>query len=467
MSKRRRHGLSRRELLAIIERQEKRIAELEAQVARLLKNSSTSSKPPSSDIVKPPGAPNKPTTRKRSRGAQPGHPKHERAPFAPEEIDATHAYTLDACPDCGGLLARSKQAPRVIQQVELLEKPYRVEEHRALAYWCGRCVMKHHAALPQTVEHGRLAGPRLTAHIAYLKGACHLSFSTMQRYLRDGLGLQFSRGQLCKLAQKAARALETPYEELLQALPHAPRLNVDETGHKENRVRFWTWCFRAPEYTVFKIAPSRGSQVLRAVLGDTFGGVLGCDYFSAYRKYMKDADVLVQFCLAHLIRDLRFLTTLPNKAARAYGETLLKDMRTLFTTLHRREKMGKNAFAKALYDVRCDILRHALHNVPASSHAQCMARRFEDHGDAYFRFITTPGMEPTNNLAEQAIRFVVIDRRITQGTRGLRGREWSERIWTTLATCATQGRNAYGYITEAIQAHLSGKQVPSLMPMPP
>ena len=61
--------------------------------------------------------------------------------------------------------------------------------------------------------------------------------------------------------------------------------------------RHWTWCFRARRFTAFRIDPSRGSEVLRRVLGETFGGVLGCDYFSAYRKYMDEADAIVQFCM--------------------------------------------------------------------------------------------------------------------------------------------------------------------------
>jgi transposase len=78
--------------------------------------------------------------------------------------------------------------------------------------------------------------------------------------------------------------------------------------------------------------------------------------------------------------------------------------------------------------------------------------------------VTTPGVEPTNNLAEQAIRFVVIDRHITQGTRGATGQRWCERIWSVLATCAQQGRSAWGYLLEAVQAHFDGQPVPSLLP---
>jgi GNAT superfamily N-acetyltransferase len=63
------------------------------------------------------------------------------------------------------------------------------------------------------------------------------------------------------------------------------------------------------------------------VLGAEFQGVLGCDYFSAYRKYMADGNLLVQFCLAHLLRDVRFLVEHPDARNRAYGRRLLTALR--------------------------------------------------------------------------------------------------------------------------------------------
>ncbi len=101
-------------------------------------------------------------------------------------------------------------------------------------------------------------------------------------------------------------------------------LNVDETGHKQNGHRQWTWCFRAELYTLFKIDPTRSGDVLIEVLGTEFDGVLGCDYFSAYRRYHREFGVTLQFCLAHLIRDVKFLTTLPDARDRAYGERLAR-----------------------------------------------------------------------------------------------------------------------------------------------
>ena len=93
-----------------------------------------------------------------------------------------------------------------------------------------------------------------------------------------------------------------------------------------------------------------------------------------------------------------------------------------------------------------------------------MAERFRRHADAYFRFITTPGVEPTNNLAEQALRFVVIQRRITQGTRGPTGRTWCERIWTAAATCRQQGQSVFEFLRGTLHAHFTGQPPPSLLP---
>ena len=159
-------GCTKAELIAIISRLEKRIADLEAEIAKLRKNSSSSSKPPSSDIVKPPKPKPKGKGKKRKRrkiGGQPGHPKHEREPFSVEDLDGIWEYELDCCPDCGGRVKQAKAEPRVVQQVEVVKSPVRIEEHRGLAYYCSHCDKVHYAPLPPDVRKGGLLGPRLTA----------------------------------------------------------------------------------------------------------------------------------------------------------------------------------------------------------------------------------------------------------------------------------------------------------------
>ena len=172
----------------------------------------------------------------------------------------------------------------------------------------------------------------------------------------------------------------------------------------------------------------------------------------------------VQFCLAHLIRDVKFLTTLPDTRDRTYGERFREALRRLFAVIHRRGHLSAELFQRQLELARAEVLRCGMNDVPATRHSHNMADRFEKHGESYSRFITTPGVEPTNNLAEQAIRFVVIDRRITQGTRSDGGNRWCERIWTVIASCTQQGRSVFEYLEAVVAAWFADTEPPLLSP---
>src|SRR5262245_14700922 len=442
------------------------VEQLQKQLAAARKDSSNSSKPPSSDIVKPPKPPPPPGQERRRPGGQPGHPAYQRELFPPELLASTPTdYLLDACPGCGGhLLLTDAEPPIIVQQVDIAAVPWEIHEHRSHPGWCPHCRKTCYAPVPGPIQRGGLAGPRLTTVIAYLKGVCHASYSTIRKFVRDVIGLTISRGQLAKIIAKVSRALERPYEELLQGLPDQERLNVDETGHKQNGQPQWIWCFRAGLYTLFKIDPTRSADVLIDVLGAEFDGVLGCDYFSAYRRYHREFGVVLQFCLAHLIRDVKFLTTLPDRRDRAYGERLIGGLRRLFGVIHRRAEFTVAEFQRHLEAARAEVLHAGTHDVPPTRASGNLAKRLAVHGESYFRFLTTPGVEPTNNLAEQAIRFVVIDRRIMQGTRSERGNQWCERIWTVIATCSQQGRSVFEYLEAAVTAWFHGEEAPSLRP---
>jgi len=351
----------------------------------------------------------------------------------------------------------------VVQQVELVETPFVVTEYRARRYRDPRTGQVVIAPLPAEVAAAGLVGPRLSAAIAFQKAACHMSYTTIQAFWRDLAGLDLSRGQLAEVVQKASAALRAPYEELRDGLAEQARLGIDESGHKNAGRRYWTWCFRSPRFTVFHIDPSRGSEVLRAVLGETFGGVIGCDYFSAYHKYMADSGATVQFCMAHLIRDVRFLAEPPNQSIARWGEKLLAWLRKLFHTLHRKDQWTQAKFVVRMERIRRGLLRQV--RCPLSwSETRTLAARFRGKAAGhYFTFLTQPGVEPTNNLTEQAIRHVVIDRRVTQGTRGDEGMRWCERAWSVLATCAQQGRRAFQFFHDALLAHFTAQPAPSLL----
>ena len=469
------------QLAAQVQTSRQQIAALQRKIAQLSKSSSNSSKRPcSDDITQPKGGKKtrRPDEKGNPIGGQPGHPKHTRAPYPPEAISHTHEHESMDCPLCGtpDIAWIEDLPPRVIQQTEIKEVVVIREEHRAYAYWCEACGQIHYAEFPPQVRKEGLFKARLTALVAYLKNICHASFSTIRKFLRDVLGEPVSRGYLVKIIQKVSESLARPYEELLERIPLEATLNVDETGHKDNGDRFWTWVFKAELYVLFRIDKSRGSQVLIEVLGKEFDGTLGCDYFSAYRKFMKDFHVAVQFCIAHLIRDIKFLTTLPDAPTRAYGEKLLDAVKGLFKVIHQHDTLAPGDFRAALEQAKAQMIHIGIEEAPSlldeegkeqKREAQNIAERFRKHATAYFQFITTPGMDPTNNVAEQAIRFIVIDRHVTQGTRSAKGRRANERLWTVIATCALQGRSAFEFILHAVQAYFQDSTPPSLLPDPP
>jgi hypothetical protein len=229
----------------IIEAQQVKIKALEVKVAKLSKNSSNSSKPPSSDDITQPTSTKKPGKGKRKIGGPPGQERPDRPLFTAEEIDQVHPYLGVSCPYCSGEVSLTDGAPRILQPVELIEAPLIKHEHRSYPVWCPKCRQIHYMPFPPEIYKEGLFKERLTSLVAYMKNVCHASFSTIRKFIRDVLGEKVSRGYLRKVIEKVSQSLEAPYNELLDRLPLETIVNVDETGHQENGDKFWTWVFKA------------------------------------------------------------------------------------------------------------------------------------------------------------------------------------------------------------------------------
>ena len=287
-------------------------------------------------------------------------------------------------------------------------------------------------------------GPRRQALIGYMKGALHASYSGLADFCGEVLDIDIARSHLCNTIARVNNALAGPYEELAEHVPTERVLNIDESGWKDKGLKYWIWVFSASAISFFWIAKSRGSKVLEEILGKTYNGTIVSDFFSAYVKY---ANRLQQFCLAHLIRDIKFLTTLPGEADQRFGRLLLIEFKRLFHFWHLRQKIPKDRFDRIMFRIRDRVLGLA---EPCAlgerSKSRTLARRLVKHGDAIFRFLFDPAVSPTNNAAERGIRAAVIDRRITQGppeADSLMGRQWNARIWTVIGTCRKQSRSAW------------------------
>jgi transposase len=454
-----------------LEEQAKRIADLERQLAVKQQNSTLTSKPPSSD-----GLAGQQRTRgrrgksRRKAGGQPGHPGHHRELVPVERVDAIVDLAPEACRRCARRLQARHAigAPRRHQVTELPALAAHITEYRCHRRQCPDCDTITMAALPD--EHATQFGPQLTALIAYLTVVCRMPRLVVQRFLEGALQIPISLGSTQNAWEETSAAVAAPYAELEAALPHEAVVNADETGHRTNGEKRWLWTFVARTFVLYRIAASRGSDVLQMVLGETFTGILGSDRLPAYLKYVVGQR---QFCWAHLTRNLLSALDLARTpAARRFCREALTLDRRLFRLWHRfRGDPGARGspltraelIAKVLrIEKRLFALGERYLNAP-NADVRNLAYAFFVHNQHFFTFVHEDGVEPTNNSAERALRTAVQWRKIMFGTRSEHGERAVERLLTVVRTCHLQQLNALAYLTAAIAAHRRRQPIASLL----
>ena len=152
------------------------------------------------------------------------------------------------------------------------------------------------------------AGENLQALITYLTTEGKLSRRVLQSILENVFHVPIALGTIQNRLEDTSHILQPIYTELENELTNQPVINIDETGHPHNKSLAWLWVFVTRYFAFFTISTSRGSQVIRSVLGERFDGIIISDRFSAYLKYHKDrACGLLQLCWAHIIRDVKAL----------------------------------------------------------------------------------------------------------------------------------------------------------------
>lgn len=315
--------------------------------------------------------------------------------------------------------------------------------------------------------------------IGWMKSVGHCSYSTIETWMEDVLQVPVSRGYLAKLCTTTiSESLQSAYDELIEAIPSQDQLGSDETSHKDNGKKHWIWCITAATFSVFHIAKTRSREVLENLVGQEFAGYLNFDYFSANCSFAWNFEIKAQYCWAHLIRDMRFLSEKhPDKKTKAWAEQLVDRSRRLFSAWHRRDEMSDEGFRRSMLTHRERFLE-VVRKPPSTKEAKNLAARFAvieyqesdseqtgtyDLSEDYFRFMFAAAVEPTNNHSEQQIRQCVIDRRITQGTRSAAGMRYHERMWTMIATCKKQKRSVFMFLQESIAAKIAGMPTPSLL----
>ncbi len=449
----------------------KQIADLERQLALRQQNSTTTSKPPSSDgLAGRPRVRGRRTKSRRKPGGQPGHPGHSRPLVPAERVNAIVDLVPDACRHCERALhARDDVGdPRRHQVTELPPLGAHITEYRCHRRVCPACGKTTHAPLPDAIE-GQF-GPQLTALIAYLTVVCRLPRLVVQRLLEGALQIPISLGSTQKAWEEASAAVAAPCQELEEALPHQPILNSDETGHRTNGDKRWLWALVAPTFIFYTIATSRGSDVLKRLLGATFAGILGSDRLPTYTAY---SARMRQFCWAHFTRNLLSAQELATTAsAKRFCHDALALQKRLFRLWHRfrGDPSARGApitrqqlIAKAVPLEKAFFALAERHVNAADHDVGNLARALFVHHQHFFTFVHEDGVDPTNNVAERALRTAVQWRKIMFGSRSAEGELAVARLLTVTRTCQLQQLNTLVYLTAAIRCHRRRQAIASLV----
>ena len=462
-------------VIALVQRLLDKIAGLEqenealkAKVASLEKDSTNSSKPPSSDgLKKQRGSPQRGSSG-RKPGGQKGHPGKTRTPAPQAQVSETVEHEPEDCEHCGQAFGHDTPR-RAVERRQVWEIP-RIEptviEHVFYKLTCA-CGHETRVAVPAWILSG--AGENLQALIAYLTSVAKLSRRTAQKVLEEVFHVRMALGTVQNRLEDTSDALAPVCEELEEKLAEEPVLNIDETSYPHNRRLDWLWAFVTPTFVFFAIRASRGSKVLREVLGKWFEGIIISDRFSAYVKYHKDRERgLVQYCWAHIMRDVKGLPCVRGCGSRELFSRLVRQrVGAVFRLWHacKRGHMSRQALMDKA-EVHIGLLKELLEQ---NVDSPCKPVRTFCQGQlgkwaSLFTFVYHEGVEPTNNLAERTIRAGVETRKISYCTRSAAGQVLRARLLTVSQTCRLQDRNPLEFLVAAIRAKRQGLPAPSLLP---
>jgi transposase len=474
-------------LLRLIERMEQQALQIEAlQAAMVLlkaengtlreqvsRNSGNSSQPPSTDKGFKVSRKGKGGG---SRGGQVGHPGHERLLFEVDECLEVVEHYPATCAVCGTGLRGEDPAPYRHQVVELPPLLPEVVEHRFHALVCPACEALTRAASAPILSQGGY-GPRLRGIVVLLSAQAHQSHAQVVRLLDELFGVSLSTGMVAKLRRQFSTAV-APVMALAQTyVQQQSALGMDETGWRQGnsdgqnaaQTKGWLWVMTTAWVSYFQVRLSRSQTVTQELLGEDYAGIVGSDRAGAYNALPLDQR---QICWAHLKRDFTAMAERSGVSAEI-GQALLDLEQDIFVLWYdfRGGMIGRAGLREQLWPLRQDlqqILREAVSfgtkdKTPLDKTARTCAQilRVEP---ALWTFVEQPGVEPTNNAAERAIRPAVLWRKVCLGAQSQVGAAFVASALTIITSLKAQDRSVLDYLTDVFDAHSRRLAMPSLLP---
>ena len=442
---------------------------------KLNQNSSNSSRPPSSDEFRE-------VRTKESRGRKPGgrrtRGRQVRKLIAAENCDAVYEEMPQSCSECGERLKGNDPRPHRHQVWELPKIRPLVSEYRLHELTCEACGAKTRAKLPAGVsESGN--GERLTATVGLLSGMYRNSHGQVKSLMRELFEVPVSYGGVNRLRREVGESISPMVQEASRYVRKQPLLNSDETrfkqgnrdGQNPQRRQGWLWVLVTPLVSFFEVVLSRSQETAKQLIGKEYEGIVSSDRYAAYSWI----DVSQrQICWAHLKRDLTAIAE-RSGASQEIGESLLQREQRLFRWWHRVRDgtLSRETFIQMVEHLRAGFkadLEEAA-NFPVGKQEKTpfaktvrICQKILQVEDALWTFVHTPGIDPTNNAAERALRPAVIWRRTSFGSQSEVGSQFVSRMLTVSASLQAQNRPLLETLTQACLAARLGLAPPSLLP---
>jgi transposase len=363
------------------------------------------------------------------RGAPPGHYGATREKPEPDEIIPV---TIDQCPRCGSYLGTAiGMESRTIEELPPPQKikVTRYDLHRYVCPGCGTPITATHPDCPQVGDFGI----RLMTHITTTKFHQRGVLRRIQDSLLEQFRFQISTKGIHDVLLRVGDACVPEYEQLLQRIRAARWRHADETGMPVMGKNRWLWLFRTEQSDVLVvIRPSRGKKVLDEILGVGFQGAMVNDGYHSYRSLP-----VVQRCWAHLLREVDQGSD-PSDHEQLFSVEMHRRFDALKAFIGKDPPMNQRLKQKMRWDQELTALVDTYVEYPEVR----VKAQYIQHGlGSWHTCLLYPGMQPTNNLAEQAIREHVIVRKIIGTFRSEKGSENYQCIASLLATWRLQGKN--------------------------
>jgi len=394
----------------------------------------------------------KPRSRRRTKapGRKAGHPGAHRP--APAHIDAHVEDKLTHCPDCHCKLGPSiRQHTRIIEEIPPVVPT--VTAHTVHGHWCATCRKIVTASVTSALPHSTL-GLRFVVYTAWLHYFVGVSVGNCVKIAQASLGFTVSPGGLTLAWANLARRLEGDYDQIRLTIRNSAVLHADETGWRINGVTCWLWAFATRHQCYYLIDPHRGSNVVKAVLGSLFPGILITDFWGAYNAL----DALAkQKCYFHLFTELKKVDKLnPARPWRRFRKKLARLLKDAVRLGEARATMEPQCYArrKAQLHRRLDQF---IATPWADPHAKRLIKRLRRHRREMLTFLDHESVSPYNNHAEQQMRVAVHTRKVSQQNRSTQGAKTHAILLSHFRTADLQKLNPLDYVMQLAEAAIAAK----------